>query len=302
MIRTQIIHVGSANRRIGTVSDFWVSLPHGLFKADRPSRIFVTPVDCVMNRSWYTVSASNNTFSVWDSGGGAWSPVTIPPGYYNAAQIRTAVVTALAALGQAWQINYSATSNTFTFTPPADGEVHRMSFANNAAWLLGFAVGDVPFGTSVAPFKSTRPIKVNEESAVLVRCNLPRLKFSCVDNVLTPVFGESDILLKVPVLAQGFDTLYYAGQGADNFKVELATNNVHDVRFWVTDEVNNPLELQYDWTLSLRVDYMAGEEDPMDAVAKSTRRIADDLRLMILTGGDFSPDGGFSPDGEKSPT
>lgn len=302
--RMQVVHIGSANRRTGTIGDFRISMPHTLLRGEQGqgNRIFVAPIDCVMSRSWYTVNVTNNSFEVRRSGD-EWLLVTLPVGYYDANQLRASIHDALLACGQDWRITYSMTQNKYTFVPPEDGYVYQFKFANKCAWLLGFDVADVPIGNADLPFVSTRPIRVNAESTVLVHVDFPRVKYNCVSNIETTQFAESDILFKIPITVQGMDTIFYQAQDDNSFKQELSSFELYDMRILLTDELGNRLEPAYDWTMTLRVEYVsAGRDKDMLGLLQAANRIADDVRLMILSDPKFlSRDEGTEQDKEHDP-
>ncbi|KAG2454189.1 hypothetical protein HYH02_001224 [Chlamydomonas schloesseri] len=261
MQRTQLIHISSANRRSGTPADFWVTLPHAAIKLDRTrGRIKVSVVSAVVNRSWYSVTAANSTWSVLD--GSTTTNLTLPEGYYDVISLRTA----LAALLPGWGVTYLRVTNKFRFQPPPDGKTYRFSLPGYAYELLGFQRGAQPTGTNASPLVSQRPVKLNRENSVCVHASLPKERGAVVDNLATSGFVESHVLVAIPI-----DNITFAANESDMYTYTLTAQHLDDIRFWVTDDTGRALELQYDWCLTLRITYTEGD-DAMDALSSSVAR------------------------------
>ncbi|KAG2441213.1 hypothetical protein HYH02_010057 [Chlamydomonas schloesseri] len=277
MQRTQLIHISSANRRSGTPGDFWVTLPHAAIKLDRTrGRIKVSVVSAVVNRSWYSVTAANSAFAVFD--GSSTTNLTLPEGYYDVNSLRTA----LASLLPGWGVTYQRLTNKFRFQPPADGKTYRFSFPGYAYELLGFQRGAQPTATSASPLTSQRPVKLNRENTVCVHASLPKERGAVVDNLATSGFVESHVLVSIPIDAAPFDNITFAANESDMYTYALTAQHLDEMRFWVTDDTGRALEPQYDWCMTLRVIYTEGD-DALDTLSGSVARIRDDIRLMVLS-------------------
>lgn len=273
--RTQLLYISSASRVSGTPSDFVVRIPHGLLKVQKLGKITVIPVEATLNRSWYSVRSDNNSFSIFD--GLSMIPYSLTPGYYNVTQIR-AVLTALLP---AWTITYSTSQNKFTLRPPLDGKTYSLSFQDYASELLGFPLGAMPAGTNASPIVSSIPCKVSRENAVLIHSNLPKAKMSVSDNV-NGTLVESDVLLKIPIQAELFANIVFTNSSADLHDIELSVQHVDSIRFWVADQDMRPLDLPYDWSLTLRLVFSEGPHD-VQALLDNVSRIQDHLKLMLLS-------------------
>jgi hypothetical protein len=278
-VRTQIIHINSYNRLRGTPDDFVISLGHGLLKTDSPGHIMLEPVQCVINRSWQTVDQTNNLFQIYD--GAELVDVVIPSGWYNVKNF----LQALQALLADFSIGWSPTTNRYIFHPPNDTKVYRFIFSTWACSLMGFNLGTELECSYNNPLESDLPVKMTHESVVLVHTDLPRQHMTAVDNLLTEEMRESDILLKIPITTAPFDNLVWRANSTGICKYTLATQNITELRIWLTDEFDRPLKAAYDWTMTLRVEYYADET--VNQVENTLSNIRDYLRYMVLSGENF---------------
>lgn len=276
---SELLYINSRHRAHGTPGDFTVAVPNSMLalSGNRRGRIKISVIDAVINRCWYTVQETNNSFQVFD--GSTTTSHDLPLGYFTALTLRTII----AGMLPAWSIGWSKETNKLTLVPPNDGRTYRLTFGDASCELFGFAPGAAPSGTHARPIVSDRPIKVNRENALLVHTDIPRAENSIVDNVLQPQFVESDILIKIPVTAAPFDNVVFTAGAGDLYAFVTTSTNINTIRFWITDELGRALEIPYDWTLTLRIDYIpdAPPKGPY-TLQEDVARIRDYLHLLIL--------------------
>jgi hypothetical protein len=274
--RSQIIHINSFNRIRGNPSDFTINFSNALFhNSSGRSRIKVEPIQCVVNRSWYTVDNTNNLFQL--SNGVGTINYIIPTGFYN-------VKTFLALLQSflpTWTLGYNDITNKYFYKPPYDGQTYTLMFPTIASYLLGFNVYEEVACSYSYPVYSSIPIKMSHESVLLIHSDLPKDNFSSVDNILTSEMKESKVLIKIPITCPPYDNLVWRSNSRDITSFWLSTHYVNDLRIWVTDEFGRSLNLAFDWTMSLRVEYYE-EVNQIDVIAQSVSSIKDYFRLLIL--------------------
>lgn len=277
--RTKLVVINSVNRSLGTPSDFTVAFRDGCILAAAGETVGMEVVDACINRSWYTVSSSNNTFSLLLSGVGT-TLITIPVGFYDVYSLRSTLQT---LLGANWSVTYSAITNcyTYTYTQSTNYNVYALIFSGNrCSELMGFGVftgtaGILSYGL---PLVSLIPIKINKENSVLVHCDVSKTPCATLDNCSTTVFAESDIILKICNSCAPFDNMVYQCAG-ESFRHDLAVQSLASMRFYVTDENNTPLPLNFDWTLTLKFIFSKGDEDRLLGL---TSEIKDYLNLIVL--------------------
>ena len=132
-MKTQLIFINSANRLSGSCYDFLININDGLIKAEENQTINLVVLDVVLNRSWYTVQNSDNTFNIFN--GTSTTTYTIPIGYYSVTTLKSTLSTILPG---GWIVSYYSTTNKFILTPPSDSKTYTISFINSACYLLGF--------------------------------------------------------------------------------------------------------------------------------------------------------------------
>lgn len=274
--RRQLIFINSKQRMTGTPYDFNINFNDGLLKADRGGYMRLTVQEATINRSWYSIQEGANSFQIVDNNNNI-TTITFPVAYYNAIDIRSTLSGLLPA---GWSITYDRKTNKFTITRGNDSTTwYKFVFSNSLYEILGFRLGEQPmFTQAVKSVVSSVPIRVNEENAVCIHTNLPRTKFSGVDNHNTTNknFKESTVLLKVPIQAAPYDNIVYMMQ-SPAFVYDLTADNISTVRVWLTDENEKELQVPYDWSMTWLVEFLPFEkQDPMND-------IKDYLKLMILS-------------------
>jgi hypothetical protein len=277
--RIQYVYINSVNRKSGTASDFVIDIQSSLVRGEPTETLVAEVCSVVLNRSWYTIASPNNTFTI--STNGVPSIFTFPQGYYSVKDVRNALMSGLPG----WVVSYVPLTNTFSFRPPSTpSTTYSFSFQNSCCNLCGFTQSDAPSTTAdlygnATSIVSTQPAKVNVESAVLIHCDLPKVRCAVIDNLTGP-FIESDILISLPVTCAPFDNLAFIDQGGGDFLADLSLSYIHGARFWITDERGNPLTLQYDWLLVLKLIFTMPSSVQSD---DNIQKIADDLRLIVLS-------------------
>ena len=273
--RTQVLFINSKQRVAGTPYDFYVNLNDGLLKADKGMYIKMTLAECTINRSWYSIQDGANSFIVRDNNNND-TIITFPVAYYNALDVRTT----LRELLVGWTVYYERTTNKFTFTRPINGTTsYKFIFSNQLSEVLGFAQNEEPTFTISSPtITSTIPIRVNAENAVFIHSNLPRAKLSSIDNhnLINKNFKESTVLASIPIESAPFDNIVYS-MNVPLFSYDINAIDIHSIRFWITDENENVLQLPYDFSMTFLIEHLPIQKnDPI-------QNIEDYLKLMVLS-------------------
>lgn len=277
--RTSMLYINSANRDIDSVGpgDFRVTFGNSLVQGSGGETLSVEVTDVCMNRSWYTVNSTNDVFMINNV---AYS---LPVGYYTVASLRSS----LSVILPTWIIAYDGRTNKFLYTAPTDTTSYTFSFQSQASSLFGFGINDTPTIAAGATLQSYLPIKVNLESSVLIHCDLQKIRCAALDNTLVSTsisgvsaFRESDILISVGIDVPPFSNILYTSSGTGIYSADLSQNTINRLRIWVTDELGNPLALQYDYSLALKLVFTSKTENSMDSYVK---QLANDVRLMILS-------------------
>jgi hypothetical protein len=259
-----------------------VAFNHGLLKMDHEGVIVLEPVQAVVSRSWYTVDTTNNTFQIFD--GTTINDYVVTTGWYN---LKTFLY-ALTILLPSWSIGWDPMKSKYVFTPPNDGITYKMLFPTWLCSLLGFNLGEEFELSFYEPLTSTIPVKMTHESVLMIHCDVPKQKYSAVENLQTADMRESTVLLKVPLTCAPLDNCVWRSNGNDIISYELSTSNITSIRFWVTDEYNRPLLLPYDWTMTLRFSFFSETSDSKTMVSLLSS-MRDYARLLILNTKSLTP-------------
>lgn len=275
---SSFVFVNSKNRISGFPWNFTINFNNELIKAPKGHYIQLSVEHVSINRSWYSIQDGYNTFDVGNSNGG-FLRVTLPPGYYNAADLRAQLQSQMGG----FTITYDKKVNKFSFT--------ALDFSNGiASWnfaftveaiadMFGFNITEQPFMTIANPtVVSSKPIKVNEDANVLIRTNLPRQRLSAIDNI-NKTFVESDILCSVPILSAPFDNITFSRNGNTNYTYNILAPTIHGVRIYVTNEQDVFLKMPYDWTMTWSINYLPYNTDDSKPVLENIR---DMIRLFML--------------------
>lgn len=272
------IFINSKSRISGTPQDFTINFNNDLIKAPKGHFIQLSVEQVSINRSWYSIQEGLNTFDVGNNNGG-FIRITLPPGYYNAADLRAQLQSQMGG----FIISYDKKLNKFSFTAldfSAGITQWNFTFTIEAiADMFGFNKTETPIMTISNPtVVSSKPIKVNQDASVVIHTNIPRQKLSVLDNFSQKTITESDILCVVPIEAPPFDNIVFHRNNSSNYTYNVLAPTIHGMRIYITNEQNVPLYAPYDWVLTLSVKYLPFAEGGTDAENKS---ILEDMRDMM---------------------
>ena len=80
-----------------------------------------------------------------------------------------------------------------------------------------------------------------------------------------------------------FDNLVWRSNARDIVSFQLTQSYLSQTRFWLTDEFGRAIRPGYDWTLSLRVEYVDQAMDPQRETVTLLRSLKDYVRFGILS-------------------
>lgn len=279
---TTFLFINSKNRLSGNPWDFTINVNNELIKAPKDHYMRISVEQASINRSWYSIQEGLNTFNIVNHLNVS-TTITIPVGYYNASDVRAQ----LQSLMPQWVITYDKKLNKFNFTRPNDGITsYRFVFTNSSiADLMGFNQSEQPTFTIGNPtLPSSKPIKVNEDSAVYVHSSITRQRFSALDNI-NPTVTESDVLCCIPIQTAPFDNVIFTRNGMGDFTFNVLVPSIHQIRFYLTNEQGTILQVPYDWTCVLSMQYIPFNDDETKPVLKQIR---DYIQYFILHNGNLS--------------
>jgi hypothetical protein len=198
----------------------------------------------------------------------------IRTGYYN---VNTFSAYLLALLIN-WKIDYDASRNIYTFTPPNDQNTYSFQFFDSGH-LFGMDEDIISDSFSYDnPLTSTKPILMNLDNSLYIRTSIARKPGGAVDNLTSPDFIESDILCCLPMTFSPFNNINI--DCSNNFVFYLNVQELTTFRLFVTDQSNNLIDLKYDYTVGLKIEYCNLEDD--DETLKTLQEIRDLLKYSVL--------------------
>lgn len=209
----------------------------------------------------YNVHSGNQTIYFEDSATGAPMSPNITPGIYSATNLATALKTAMDGVSSTtYTINYSATTNKFTFTP-ATGTVtfqFASNTANSAHQLCGFHLTDT---SAAATVTSTYQVELWPNKSLFMRI-FPNE----APTVVTSNYGHADILISAK---QRLNTSWQLNH-------KLKFKKTSHLGFQICDDAGREAtELQgLEWTLVLKKVTLK----PADEIAIFAKRKIIDLQ------------------------
>lgn len=108
-----------SSQSIAAVGNY-ANTDNALFYFDYPIQniSYMKVIEAEIPVSYYTITSSNNTFTMTDGGGGS-ATVTLTPGNYNSSTLSTTLAAALTAAsptGKTYTVTFSSTTQKFTIT------------------------------------------------------------------------------------------------------------------------------------------------------------------------------------------
>ena len=152
------INGDAANYTIQTRTDN-IRLPSG----KSPNRCKIVGIG--FSNGLYNVNSTNNVITIFETGAGSNTVVTLPQGQYSATQLATQVATSFTAASQELNV-YTATYNSQTYMMTITSSITTFDFVVPST-LLGMLANTVPALTQV----STQAVKLLIDF-LYVRCSL----------------------------------------------------------------------------------------------------------------------------------
>jgi hypothetical protein len=229
---SQIFHINSRNRDLGTDSDFTITL------SDIDTNVkydYVALLDCSIPRSYYMIQANYNTFILNE--GGSDLIISVNPGNYTRTSLKSIIETLLNASGTfTYSISYRNISSTyddgkFVFTVSGNSGVQPLfTFGDGFFEILGFSK-NTTYNFVANTLTSPNVINLNHESTLFLKSNIcQNTDNNILDNIITP----ADI---------SFSYIIYNNSNPSEYSKKFNGNGSNNFRFQLTDEDNRPIDL-----------------------------------------------------------
>ena len=179
--RKYIAIVDSALRLNGTSSSFQ-------FKIDLPNNNTYNRVlllTAVIPKSYYLVSAGNNTFQIQEAT--QLRLITIPIGNYTLSTFLVAIALAMCAGGYTYTVVYSSLTNKLTFTVSGySGYIPQLIFTTNLFECFGFSKNSTNtfVQATLCTLTSTAMINLNPYEVLYIRSDMTANSFGTILDIV----------------------------------------------------------------------------------------------------------------------
>lgn len=245
-IGSKFIHISSRNRTYGSQSDFTVNIPSDVFENKLDNQYLKLNLqEITLNRSWYNVSEENenNTFTLYSANDNVIYEITLESGSYNVNQLKDALNK---LLDKEYVVSYNSITNKYTFTASNPNNYIEGGVAEQ---LLGLEYGVNHTGT----FTSTRPVDMTSINTVYLHSDIAKVN-EIFDNLNNKVMAGSTILARIPISVAPFSNINYTNYLNTNDGIKLAVKQLDSIRFFLTDERGNKLNLTSNFTMVLKLE------------------------------------------------
>lgn len=268
----QTIYLSSALRTQGTPSRFNIAFGNSVFRAQRGYETRCAISEVTINRSWSNVREGENAI-IFPSG-----TRYVPPGQYNVIDLRVAVQSILET---GVTLTYSRITSKFTFTStlPYTFTIDLLKLAPALGWPLGQGV--ITLSQSEFVKTSPLPARISNVNALYIHSDLSKRGDTVLDNIYDDAyFGASTIIQKVPIDSPPDDNIIFRSSSLDLDTFTLQEGHIDNAWFWVTDEQGVPLELFFDWSMTLVVQQLPKESTDILETLQETRDL---VKLAVLS-------------------
>ena len=283
VIDKQLLFISSEERDGGSISDFTLSMSSHLLTCRPEQKMRMVLNDVVMPYTWYNVQDTNRHFEVVENGAGAYT-VSLDVGSYHALQLRDHLIVKLNAASAASGAGYTYTvafyevSSKFTFTIGAPSGVNSFSFASgkSAYKLLGFEKGSTNAFTG-SELVSTNAVSMMFTDALYLHCDLLNTN---VDKRagLKSVFHLSTAFAKIMINTSPFNNIIFQNVN-DDYMLNIIDRRVTELHFWVTTAEHGIIELNDDFSFTLKVEVYEDDEKRM---VDQNSGLGELMRLLLL--------------------
>lgn len=276
----QTLYVSSDLRSQGDPSRFLVSVGNGVLRARKGYTTHCAVIEATINRSWYNVQEGLNYISLFS---GAIIRF-VPPGQHDVNSLRAAMQTILGTYDI--EVSYSRLTGKYTLTGSNTSPSIDLGPMGPALGWPQDSVVVFPENTNYV-VSSPLPARISSVTAIYIHSDLSKQGDSVVDNLYGDDFyGSSTIICKVPVNVAPFDNQVFTSSSIENDLFELQDGLVDSIWFWVTDESGKPLDLFFDWSMTILVRHTPKDNTDMIDILEETRDL---VKLAVLSNENILP-------------
>ena len=241
---TKYLHISSRNRMSGSKSDFSINIPSDVFDKNVNS-VKLNLQELTLNYSWYNVSEENenNTFLLYSAVDHTEYLMTIETGSYNVTEFKNHLNV---LLENEYVVSYNTSTNKYTFT--ASDPANKID-GSIAGQFLGLESGVEHTGS----FSSTKPVDMTYIDTIYLHSDIANLNNN-FDNLSSNTMSQSTILARIPITVAPFSNINYINNLNTNEGIKIAGNIIDTIRFFLTDDRGNRLNITTDYTLVIKLE------------------------------------------------
>jgi len=283
VIDKQLLFISSDERDAGSISDFTLAMPSHLLTCRPEQRMRMVLNDVVMPYTWYNVQEANRHFELVENGGEPIK-VSLDVGSYHALQLRDhlrSTLNASTSQGYTYTVVFHEISSKYSVTIDSPVGINSFDFTSNtlgasAYKLLGFAKGSTnPFESGA--LTSTNAVSMMFTDALYLHCDLLNTNVDKRAGTKS-VFHLSTAFAKIMINTSPFNNIIFINQN-DDYMLNIIDRRVTELHFWVTTSEHGGIELNDDFSLTLKVEVY---EDDEKTLVHQNSGLGELMRLMLL--------------------
>lgn len=293
VIDKQLLFISSDERDTGTIGDFTVAMPSHLLTCRPEQRMRMVLNDVVMPYTWYNVQETNRHFEIVENGGTPIK-VSLDVGSYHALQLRDHLrvkLNAATTQGYTYTVTFHEVSSKFQFTIDYPFGINSFGFSSSthdlgasAYKLLGFEKGSINTfknttvdGVSTYALSSSNAVSMMFTDALYLHCDLLNTNVDKRAGSKT-VFHLSTAFAKIMINTSPFNNIIFVNQN-DDYMLNIIDRQVTELHFWVTTSEHGIIELNDDFSFTLKVEIY---EDDEKTLVSQNSGLGELMRLMLL--------------------
>ena len=275
---------------------------------DIPTRLLLVGENQTFKVRLISFNTVNTFYNIWNlpqniatiTYNGVSVPIKLVTGFYTTiASINTAIQLAINTAG-AFPSTLTITANTdgtnrWTWTGASTNDKISITFTNTttAYTLFGFpdSFGNPPtpydiFETLVGPgfnmqYDTPCPVTYNYIQNINLRMNLPslqNLEYDFNDGNI----NFSQLFAKIPINADPFKNIWFLPADTEDYVAVSLFKGVSilSVNFQVTDDLQNPLPMFYDWEAVFKIEILEDSTPETIVWQQDTKKIMENMLML----------------------
>lgn len=298
IVEERLLFVSSADRTIGTVSNFNIIVPSDILATkSNTHQIKLTLVDFIAKKNVPNIVSYNNQMVVVETQGGI--PITIqmniPIQNYNITQLVSTLQTTLNTNSsyytytlsyndQTGIISFLASTKTtnpvqsisfqFIQNSSQDSLAEAMGFYSNTTNNFTLASGNLNLSSSIS-------VSLSGQELWYLRTNFYSNNWEKdYTNSSQQNYHKSNILSKIGIVVPFQDTIYFINNNSSTYSIMITPNrNLTTINFQLTNKNGKLIQLYHDYYMTLLISILDEEETKIESILNDNNNM---LKYMFL--------------------